>query len=283
MQGSKVIKLVTAAMATVALGLFTNWASEESAQRWWWTAAAGASALLVGAVATPGIARTVLRRRPVDMHLALPRITARRSGAHWALPGPLQGQDLERANRELDLTNIYDELTPWVYARGGADVGLVGRRITFQGAGQPATITGMRARILTRSPILAGTIVVVGLGGGDDTLSVSMNLDEDDPTADYFSSHVVNIAADETVVVDLYTRISSSTATWDLEIDFVVQGRLRTVTVPSKDACMRITGRAGCDGSGDEPPGYHTNDHYGTCLYAFRDRGLEPWVDPMPM
>ncbi|OIJ63424.1 hypothetical protein WN71_034245 [Streptomyces mangrovisoli] len=150
--------------------------------------------------------------------------------------------------------------------------------ITFQGAGQPTTITGMRARVLSRTEALTGTVIVAGLGGSDEIVCVGMNLDDEFPAVDHLVSNIINIAADETVVVGLHATAMLATVTWDLEIDFVTAGKLKTVTVRSKDALLRTTPRAGCDEAGREPPGYSHNFHYDVCLYAHRER-LEPWID----
>ncbi|MFH8796919.1 hypothetical protein [Streptomyces sp. NPDC017941] len=278
------LKLIVAASGTVALGLFTNWASEESPGRWWWAGAAMAAAVLLGFLAAPGLIRKLFRRRPVDLHVAYPVVrAAQRGGAWWALPLPLDTQALEKLNRNIDFSDSASvspdvQLTRWVYANQGGDVGRSHRRIVIQGAGQAATITGMRARVLARSAVLNGTFIAAGLGGGLDPIQVDMDLDSDHPDAAYFSSQVITIAADETVVVDLYAEASRSTVTWDLEIDFVVSGNLRTITVPSRNSCLRTSGKAGVDVWSANPEGYSANDHYGTTLYANR-REIAPWID----
>ncbi|WP_461029949.1 hypothetical protein [Streptomyces sparsus] len=278
------MKLVLAAIGTVALGLFTNWASESSPNRWWWTGAAVASALLLAIFATPGLPRNLFRRRPVDLHVSFPAVSAtQRGGAWWALPFPLDTEALDNLNERIDFSNSASvpsdvQLTQWVFANQGADLGRSHRRIVIQGAGQAATITDMRARVVARSAVLCGTSVAAGLGGGLESIHVDIDLDSDRPSAAYFSSHAITISPEETVVVDLHAEANRSTVTWDLEIDFVVSGKLRTVTVPSKSACLRTTGKAGVEVWSDHPDGYSMNDHYGTVLYATRRR-IEPWVD----
>ncbi|GAA2931172.1 MULTISPECIES: hypothetical protein [Streptomyces] len=278
------LKLLVAAAGTVALGLFTNWASEENPNRWWWVGAAIGSAVLLGALATPGLTRKIFRRRPVDLHIAFPEImSAQRGGAWWALPDPLDTQELDKLHEDIDFSDSAPvpsdvQLTRWVYANQGADVGRSHRRIVIQGAGQAATITGMRARIVTRSAVLSGTFIAAGLGGGLDPIRVDIDLDSDRPSAAYFSSRVITIAPDETVVIDLHAEANRSTVTWDLEIDFVVSGVLRTDTVPSKSACLRTTGKAGAEVWWNQPDGYSANNNYGTVLYA-TSRHIERWVE----
>jgi hypothetical protein len=278
------VKLIVAAAGTVALGLFTNWASEENPNRWWWAGAAVVSAALLGTFTTPGLTRKLFRRRPVNLHIAFPEIRdAQRAGAWRALPVPVDAQALGKLNQHIDFSDSAPvssdvQLTRWVYANQGADVGQSHRRIVIQGAGQAATITGMRAQIVARSAVFGGTFIATGLGGGLDPIRIEIDLDDDQPSAAYFSSRVITIAPDETVVVDLCAEANRSTVTWNLEIDFVVSGNLRTDTVPSKSACLRTTGKAGVEVWWEHPDGYSTNDHYGAVLYE-TGRQIEPWID----
>jgi hypothetical protein len=238
---------VATAVATVALGLFTNWASEEGPNRWVWVAAALATAVLVGLFAAPQLIARLLRRHPVDINVAeLRSLGVERMGACWALPVPLRRPDAERATRAAraaaDLRKGYDVLGRFLYDSGGAEVNVTARRITFQGTDLPVVIAGMRADVRTRTEVLKGTFVTVGLGGGEKLIVLELDLDEDRPTAGYFEDHVITVSPGESVVIELRATAVRSAVTWDLLIDFVVAGKARTDRLRSEDFLLRTTG-----------------------------------------
>lgn len=275
-------QLLLGALATVAAGLFTNAASEDTPHRWWWAAAAVGSTLVIGVVAAPGVHRLLFRRSPVDLHIALPHLlSADRGASWWALPVPLRPAELDEANRTAGPAGGAEwdhRLTRWVYERGGADIAQSVRRLTFQGVDRPVTIAGMRARVLDRTAVLSGTYVGVGLGGDEPPVRVDIDLDEDHPAAGFFADRVITIAPDENVVVDLVATANRSTVTWDLEIDFVAAGVRRTMTLRSGKHFLRTTGLRGTRVWHERPDGYSVNEHYGTAVMAGRD-SLEYWSD----
>jgi hypothetical protein len=234
-------------MATVALGLFVNWASEDGPNRWVWVIVALATACFAGLLATPRLAAQILGRRAVDINIAKPRhLHVQQVGACWALPDPLTRADAERATKaarsKRSPRDGYRAIDRCLYDLGGAEVNVTERRITFQGAELPAVVTAMRAEIRERTSVLTGTFVTVGLGGGEEPLRVELDLDSDHPASPWFDQHVITLSPGESVVVHVTATAVASSVTWDLLIDFVVAGRTRTERLRSEDFLLRTTG-----------------------------------------
>ncbi len=239
--------LAATTVATVALGLFVNWASEDGPDRWTWTIAALAVAGLAGILATPQLAARILRRRAVDINIAKPRhLQVQPVGACWALPGPLTRADAGRATKAARSKRSpgdgYRAIDRYLYDLGGAEVNVTERRITLQGAELPAVVTAMRADVRARTNVLTGTFVTVGLGGGEEPLRMEMDLDSDQPASAWFENQVITVSPGESIVVHLRATAVASSVTWDLLIDFVVAGRTWTERLRSEDFLLRTTG-----------------------------------------
>ncbi|MFE7928979.1 hypothetical protein ACFU6S_09560 [Streptomyces sp. NPDC057456] len=131
-----------------------------------------------------------------------------RGGSHWALPGPLLPAEPARAIRAPRPWDVDRKLTRWVHRQGGAEVGVSPRRITFQGVDRTIIITGMRAVVLERGPVLDGTFVNTGLGGAEPPLVVEIDLDSDRPEAAFFTDQVITVAVGENVAVDLRPTVN---------------------------------------------------------------------------
>ncbi|MFD9430846.1 hypothetical protein [Streptomyces sp. NPDC060002] len=78
--------------------------------------------------------------------------------------------------------------------------------------------------------------------------------------------------------------VNRSTVTWDLEIDFVTAGKLRTVTLSGKDHFLRTTGLNGAPAALRAPGGYRSAEHYRTRAYIgmhqLHFHGEQPAVGP---
>ena len=194
--------------------------------------------------------------KPSVESVASPQGSAYQEGAlEWALPSAITRGDLDRLNSVIKGGDDGDaaRIGRWVRENGGADVGETKLRITLQGIDQKTVVTGLHAKIRDRTDILTGGYITVDKGAPVDPVKVILDLDRRRPSAAYFSNKVITIAADETVVIDLTATALQSTVTWDIELDLIVTGKKRTVTVKANSAHFRTTGRAGDYRSADFP------------------------------
>jgi hypothetical protein len=185
----------------------------------------------------------------------------------WSFAGKILPRHIEQMNATVGAhppSDRFDVLGAWIYDNGGAEVQRSSRRITLEGIDQKVVITGMRARVKTRAPVLSGGFLGIlgGRGGGQGMIPVTLDLDQPDPVAPFFRDSVIAIGAHESVAIDLEASADDSTVTWDLVIDFIVGGAHRTMTISADSANLRTTGLAGVPDGGPRPPGYDLREHY---------------------
>lgn len=183
----------------------------------------------------------------------------------WALPSKLQERQaasITAAAVDSDGGVDPDKLGRWIRENGGADIDETIVRLTLQGIDQNVALTGLRAEIINRTPTMNGAYIPGdGSGGVNDPIKIALDLDQNRPTAAFFNDKAVTIAAGETVILDITAKVTSSTVTWDIALDFVVAGKKRTVIAKANSAHFRTTNWFGPPERRDDE-GYEASSAY---------------------
>lgn len=125
-----------------------------------------------------------------------------------------------------------DRFDNWVFAHGGATVGVTYLRLTLTGGKQPAVIQSVCAHVIKRTKILAGTLFFKG-AQGTQPVETTLNLDSSEPCANYFKGHYLPLSPGQPAVVDISVITHSDTVTWNLFLDAVVNGKQKFIPVES--------------------------------------------------
>jgi hypothetical protein len=140
-----------------------------------------------------------------------------------------------------------DRFDNWVFAHGGATVGVTYLRLTLTGGSQPTVIQSVCAHIIKRTKILTGTLFFKG-AQGNEPVETTLNLDSSEPCANYFKGHYLPLSPGQSAVVNISATAHSDTVSWDLFLDATVNGKQKFIPVGSNEvlrttaALRQITG-----------------------------------------
>jgi Excalibur calcium-binding domain len=155
-----------------------------------------------------------------------------------------------------------ETLRQWLAGAGSADVDSSYLRLHLQGARtETITISGLRARVVSRTPPADESIVYCPSAGEAGAQRVFIDLDKRAPTAraltadgkpgkPYFELHTVTLTKGEPIDFAIEARSSRSTVTWQLEVDVQSGTKRSTVVVPN--ATFRTTPWQGEEGYSEQ-------------------------------
>lgn len=148
-----------------------------------------------------------------------------------------------QAGRPIGQTAPDGESIHWMRSHGGADVNATYIRVILQGIDQPVRVLAIRAKVVQRSAVPAGTLLYVPPQGGEEDIHANLNLDQPNPMSTYFDSNTISILPDESVAVDVTAATHKYDVTWDLAIDYIAEGTQQTEIVRDQNGDdFRTTG-----------------------------------------
>jgi hypothetical protein len=163
---------------------------------------------------------------------------------------------------ESKLSSDYDGVGDWAPSLGGRSAGSVALSVIItDNIASGVTITGIEAKIVRRTHL--GTYALVynpGQGGGEDRSTVvGLNLDETDPHASlfedgqmgptakslkgaYFSDRTYDLPQNATHAFDVVAYASTQDDEWELQIDYVAQGKPASTVIENNGAPFKLAG-----------------------------------------
>lgn len=161
--------------------------------------------------------------------------------------------DLPRSSRPSKDAGI-TEVRAWLKSHGAVDVGESHLRMAIRGIGRhPTLISSMRARIVSRAPVIDNILVTAPSAGASDTIKIGFDLDSERPVAlrndsatgefgdRYFDDNFITVNPGEIVVFDIVGRAGVATYNWMIELDIQYQDGEETVAVDFGDSHLRTT------------------------------------------
>src|SRR5450759_525564 len=133
----------------------------------------------------------------------------------------------------------------WFMEHGAADQPLSPVRLHLVGNNSSVvTISGLRAKIVSRAPTMRAARIVSPSAGESGAPQVSINLDtpngnalelkpDGTPGQPYFKGHSVTLKKGEPIDFTIMTSTKSTTTRWQLELDVAVEGKPTTLPVDS--------------------------------------------------
>lgn len=114
------------------------------------------------------------------------------------------------------------------------------------------TITNIHARVLDVRPAINGTLVYSPYEGRESIIRVGAELGAGDHSVQdiaddgvfagrHFAETVYTLKKDEIVIFNIQAHATNGTYAWDVGVDFVVDGDLRTFYAGSKDQPFRVS------------------------------------------
>ncbi|SDW16322.1 hypothetical protein SAMN05216215_1001335 [Saccharopolyspora shandongensis] len=157
--------------------------------------------------------------------------------------------------------------------RRAVKAGVHGTTVTIEGArSRDVVITNMRARILSREPNVAGTLLCSTPQGDLPAKRIGFDLDEFRPVArvldgrrlgePYFTGQAQQLADGETVVFQVESRADDGHYRWVIDVDLVIDGQPQTYTAKPDTGEFEMTG---------------FSPRYGA---VFAARGMQSWSFP---
>jgi hypothetical protein len=139
---------------------------------------------------------------------------------------------------------------------GAVDIGQSVTSVLLEGrTRRDVTIVDLRARVVRREPPLRGAVISCASAGAEDAIGVAVNLDERTPVAreigddfqpkgPYFArGKVVTLKKAELQPLAVYARTQRSYVEWLIDVDAIVDGKQRKVTISNHGQPFRLTAR----------------------------------------